>query len=69
VKKAIIKYLILTFCGVALFLLAHEYANYTRGYAAIGGEGFFILLPVFWRLGMSTVRDIKTMFSEKGDKS
>lgn len=67
-KKVIVKFSILTVCGVALFFLAHEYANYTRGYDAIGGEAFFILFPVFWQIVKSMARDIKAQYLENRKK-
>lgn len=57
--KRIIKYAILTACGIALFLVVNYAGTMHRGYAAIGGEGFFILLPVLWWIVETVIRDFK----------
>lgn len=63
-KKQIIKYILLTAAGVALFLLANHAATISRGYDAIGGEGAFILLPVLWWLIGRTGKETKNIITE-----
>ena len=58
-KKTIIKYAILTACGVALFIVLNHYATASRGYRAIGGEGFLVLLPVLWWIAEALIRDTR----------
>lgn len=53
----ILKYLALTLLGFLLFKMAAKQARFDRGYAAIGGEAFFLFLPVFYYLISKTVRD------------
>lgn len=48
--KETIKYGALTVLGVCLFKMASEYALRERGYFAVGGEIFLLLLPVFYYL-------------------
>ena len=52
----ILKYLALTLLGLLLFKMAAKQARFDRGYAAIGGEAFFLFLPVFYYLISKTVR-------------
>lgn len=56
-RWAILKYTALTFAGVWLFKIGSEYAYAQRGYIAVGGEMFALLLPLFYYLFSSTVRD------------
>jgi len=53
----IAKYILLTLCGVVSFQAAHASATATRGYEAYGGEIFFLMLPLFYWLISSTVKD------------
>lgn len=55
--KAVIKYGLLTIAGVALYLLAREYALAERSYEAVGGEVFLLGLPLIWYAVESTIRD------------
>lgn len=55
--RPILKYLALTLLGFLLFTMAAKQARLDRGYAAIGGEVFFLFLPVFYYLISKTVRD------------
>jgi glucose uptake protein GlcU len=67
IKKAV-HYLIITACGIVLFVVMHRYATAQRGYEAIGGEAFFILLPAFWYMVERTAKDIKQMYLENKKK-
>lgn len=75
VKKAI-KYAILTVCGVVLFIVGNGAANAERHAASVGGEAFFLILPLMWWIVERTVKDLlaeyKRMWleikSERGDK-
>ena len=42
--RPILKYLALTLLGFLLFKMAAKQARFDRGYAAIGGEAFFLFL-------------------------
>ena len=53
----VVKYAALTVCGILLYLLAAKCTLADRGYFAIGGEGLFLLLPVFYGVGHAVVRD------------
>lgn len=59
----VVKYAILTLLGIWLYRLGAEAAFQQRGYFAIGGEGFALLLPYFvWavvRTAKDTVADMK----------
>ena len=55
--RPILKYAALTLLGFILFKMAAKQARHDRGYAAIGGEAFFLFLPVFYYLISKTVRD------------
>lgn len=74
-KKAI-KYVILTVCGVILFIAVNRAANAERSAASFGGEVLFLVLPLMWWIVERTVKDLlaeyKRMWleikSERGDK-
>lgn len=53
----ILKYLALFLVGVILFKLAAAQALIDRGYSAVGGEVFFLFLPVIYYLISKIVRD------------
>jgi len=55
--KTVTKYAVLTVLGVVFFKIASAWALAERGYAALGGEGFFLLLPVVWWILSTTIRD------------
>lgn len=55
--RPILKYAALALLGFILFKMAAKQARLDRGYAAIGGEAFFLFLPVFYYLISKTVRD------------
>lgn len=50
-------YAVLAGIGIALFKWGHAYATRERGYIAIGGEMFFLLLPLLWWMFSSTVKE------------
>lgn len=50
-------YIFLTAAGFVLFKAGAAYALRQRGYYAIGGEAFALILPVFWYAGARTVAD------------
>ena len=49
--RQVLKYALLTACGCVLFYVGNRIATVRRGYAAIGGEMVFLLLPVFYQVG------------------
>lgn len=56
--RAVVKYAVLTAAGILLFKAGQASALAERGYAAIGGEGFALPLPVLYYLISRAVRDI-----------
>lgn len=52
------KYATLTAGGILLYLCAAKYALAERGYRAVGGEVFFLLLPVLYYIVATMVRDL-----------
>ena len=63
------KYTGLTLAGIILFRAGAAYALTVRGYSAVGGEAFALLLPVLYPLISAVVRDYiedaKTGFKPK----
>lgn len=57
VGRTVIKYAILTLVGIFLFCVGSAVALRERGYHAVGGEVFALLLPVLYYLISTTVRD------------
>lgn len=57
--KTVIKYLFISLVGAVGFVAANSAATVSRGYDAIGGEVFFIILPVLWWIAERAARDIK----------
>ncbi len=51
------KYILLTLLGCVLFAVLNKVAYAERGYPAVGGEGFALLLPVFYWLISRSVND------------
>lgn len=62
------KYAALTVAGVLLFRAGAAYALAERGYKAIGGEAFALLLPVVYYTISATVRDWMKEISEELQK-
>lgn len=55
---AVVKYAALTVAGILLFRAGAAHAYTQRGYFAVGGEVFALLLPLFYFVISATVRDI-----------
>lgn len=51
------KYATLTIGGILLYLLVAKYALAERSYFAVGGEAFFLLLPVLYYIITTMIRD------------
>ena len=51
------KYLLLSVVSVSLYITAAKYALAERGYFAVGGEAFLLLLPVFYYLISTMIHD------------
>lgn len=51
--KIILKYIAIAAIGVGIFLILQLQLEKLRGYKAIGGEGFFLFLPLIWAFGAS----------------
>lgn len=56
--KKVIKYAIITICGVILFFVLNQAANKERVVSSIGGEGVFIILPLIWWVVERTFKDL-----------
>ncbi len=56
--QLVAKYATLTAFGILLYLFAAKYAFEQRGYFAVGGEVFFLLLPIFYYIVATMIRDI-----------
>ena len=54
---SVAKYSGLTLAGIILFRAGAAYALTVRGYSAVGGEAFALLLPVLYPLISAVVRD------------
>ncbi|MCM1062066.1 MAG: hypothetical protein NC452_17515 [Eubacterium sp.] len=75
--KKLIKYAILTVCGVVLFITLNHSANLERTTPSIGGEAFFLIMPLMWwiieRTAKDFIREYKRLFreikSENGNQS
>lgn len=59
ILKVIIKYISLAIVGVVLFAATSPVANASRPAASIGGEAFFLALPLFWWLIDETLKDFE----------
>lgn len=57
--KVIIKYISLAIVGAVLFAAASQVANASRPAASVGGEAFFLTLPLFYWLADETLKDYK----------
>lgn len=57
VGRTIIKYAILTLIGIVLFRAGAAAGLRERGYEAVCGEAFALLLPVLYYLISTTVKD------------
>lgn len=57
--KTVIKYISLAIVGAVLFAAASQVANASRPAASIGGEAFFLTLPLFYWLADETLKDYK----------
>lgn len=53
----IVKYAVLTLLGIWLYRMGADYAYQQRGYFAVGGEVFALLLPYFYWAVTRTVKD------------
>jgi len=58
ILRVVAKYATLTAFGILLYMFAAKYAFEERGYFAVGGEGFFLFLPVFYYLAATMIRNI-----------
>lgn len=55
--ETVLKYAIITMCGLILFTLANDAANARRVSDSVGGEAVFVLLPVLWWLVERSIKD------------
>lgn len=56
--KTLIKYIVLTICGFALFIIVNRAASPERSTPNIGGEGLFLGLPLLWWIAERTIKDL-----------
>lgn len=56
--KIIMKYIIIAIVGVILFITVNRAANTERPAASVGGEAFFLILPLIWWIVERTVKDL-----------
>lgn len=63
---AVAKYAALTLVGVLLFRAGQAHALAERGYEALGGEAFALLLPVLYWMVVRVARDILNIKEGKG---
>lgn len=63
---AVVKYATLTLVGVLLFRAGQAHALAERGYEALGGEVFALLLPVLYWMVVRVARDILNIKEGKG---
>lgn len=68
----VVKYVFLTACGLILYRAGAACALAERGYIAVGGEVFFLLLPLFYSLFSilirDTIREVKDFCSEEDEE-
>lgn len=62
--KTLIKYIILTICGFALFIIVNRAASPARSTPSIGGEGLLIGLPLLWWITERTIKDLVSGFKQ-----
>lgn len=55
--EAVLKYAIITVCGLILFTLANDSANAGRVRDSVGGEAIFVFLPILWWVVERTIKD------------
>ena len=55
--ETVLKYAIITMCGLILFTLAIDCAYAERISKSVGGEAVFVLLPVLWWIIEGTIKD------------
>ncbi len=58
--ETVLKYAIITMCGLILFTLANDAANAERISNSVGGEAVFVLLPVLWWVVERSIKDAAT---------
>ncbi len=62
----VVKYAALTLVGILLFRTGQAQALVERGYEALGGEVFALLLPVLYWMVVRVARDILNIKEGKG---
>lgn len=55
--ETVLKYAIITMCGLIIFTLANDAANAERISNSVGGEAVFVLLPVLWWVVERSIKD------------
>lgn len=58
--ETVLKYAIITMCGLILFTLANDAANAERISNSVGGEAVFVPLPMLWWVVERTIKDAAT---------
>lgn len=62
--KTIVKYVVLFVCGIVLFHVGSVLGYADRGYKALGGEIFFLFLPLFYYSLSAMYRDVKKIIED-----
>lgn len=69
--KKVIKYAILIVGSVILFVVVNQASNAERTTASVGGEVFFLILPLMWwiveRMAKDFIREHKLNWRKKSD--
>lgn len=50
-------YIVTALIGIALFVAFGSILEVERGYRAIGGEGLFLFMPLWAKMGAMVIRD------------
>ena len=56
-RRKLVKYAIITACGLVVFFIFSRSETARRGYFAVGGEGVFALLPLWWWIFERVIKD------------
>lgn len=68
ILKAAIKYISLAIGGLILFAATSQTANAQRPTASIGGEAFFLIIPLIWWLVEETFNDYVCTSKKKNEQ-
>ena len=69
ILKAAIKYILLAIGSFILFAATSQTANAQRPTASIGGEAFFLIIPLVWWLAEETLNDYICTTKSKSEQN